>query len=129
MVALLHLLLAVAVSHRACLGCSVLIGLALLSDVVHQILCLSKVVLLLMVVHLQAADPCCLLALSVAVMRSAAAVAQLSVVLQDIADGAKLLLMPSLLVLHLRQQDEVVHLDGQVATEVMALEKVVTVEA
>ena len=82
--------------------------------------------LLLMVVHLQIVDPCFLHALCVVVVVcSTAAVAQLSVVRQEVADGAKLRLMSSLLVLHLRQQDEVVHLDGRVATEVTTLEKTV----
>ena len=81
--------------------------------------------LLLMVVHLQIVDPCFLHALCVVVAYSTAAVAQLSVVRQEVADGAKLRLMSSLLVLHLRQQDEVVHLDGRVATGVTTLETTV----
>ena len=117
---------AVVVHLRAFAGCSVLIVHSLLSDGVHQIL--YWWVLLRMVVHLQAADPCWLLAL-VAVVCSAAAVAQLSVVLQEVADGAKLRLMPSLLVLHHRHRDEIVHPDGLVATEVMVLEKVVIVKS
>ena len=118
------------VNHRACLMCSVLIGLALLSDVVHQRLCLSKIVLLLMLVRQQVADPYCHVALRVVSLCRAAAVAQLPAARQEVvADGAKLLPLPLLLVLDLRQQDEVVHLDVRVATEAMALEKVAAVKS